>query len=105
MQVCILGVCLIARPQLETDKHKAHLHLVGIIVGLFQAFFSGAFVTTPHLLNPWTLSAVEVHVLTCSLNANTGKQHQSCNQCCAVVAMQALPRCVCASCAHQRRRM
>jgi EamA-like transporter family len=41
LQVCILGVCLIARPQLETDKHKAHLHLVGIIVGLFQAFFSG----------------------------------------------------------------
>lgn len=39
--VCILGVCLIARPEMETDSHKAHLHLAGIIVGLFQAFFSG----------------------------------------------------------------
>lgn len=27
---------------METDSHKAHLHLAGIIVGLFQAFFSGA---------------------------------------------------------------
>ena len=33
---CILGVYLIARPQMETDHHKAHLHLAGIIVGLFQ---------------------------------------------------------------------
>jgi drug/metabolite transporter (DMT)-like permease len=39
--VCIAGVCLIARPEMETDQHKAHLHLAGIIVGLFQAFFSG----------------------------------------------------------------
>lgn len=46
LQVCILGVCLIARPQLETDKHKAHLHLAGIIVGLFQAFFSGMLIYT-----------------------------------------------------------
>jgi hypothetical protein len=62
--VCILGVCLIARPQLETDKHKAHLHLVGIIVGLFQAFFSGAFATISHLLNSWALPKVVAHVLT-----------------------------------------
>ncbi len=40
--VCIAGVCLIARPGMETDQRKAHLHLAGIIVGLFQAFFSGA---------------------------------------------------------------
>ena len=70
LQVCILGVCLIARPQLETDKHKAHLHLVGIIVGLFQAFFSGAFVTTSHMLSPWALSKIVAHVLTGSLNAD-----------------------------------
>lgn len=55
MQVCILGVCLIARPQLETDKHKAHLHLAGIIVGLFQAFFSGATADASHLLKPSAL--------------------------------------------------
>lgn len=33
---CIMGVYLIARPQMEMDHHKAHLHLAGIIVGLFQ---------------------------------------------------------------------
>lgn len=38
---CILGVYLIAKPGVETSHHGAKLHLAGIVVGLFQAFFSG----------------------------------------------------------------
>lgn len=38
---CIVGVYLIAKPQTEASNHGAKLHLVGILVGLFQAFFSG----------------------------------------------------------------
>lgn len=33
---CILGVYLIAKPEVQTDHHGAKLHLAGIVVGLFQ---------------------------------------------------------------------
>ena len=35
--LCLLGVCLIAQPQMGASDKVAHLRVAGIIVGLFQA--------------------------------------------------------------------